>query len=138
MGAGQITGEPKMTIHKPTASFVDAAKQVAGKLAESANARDKKGRAPVAEIALLKKSGLLKLLIPVEDGGLGGRWTDALNVTRTIAAGDGSIGQLIGYHYVNSQTPELAGTEEQGVAIAGRSRGTIGSWPTRSIRSIRD
>jgi alkylation response protein AidB-like acyl-CoA dehydrogenase len=39
-----------------------------------------------------------------------------LEVTRTIASGDGSIGQLIGYHYVNSQMPELAGTPEQGVA----------------------
>jgi alkylation response protein AidB-like acyl-CoA dehydrogenase len=39
-----------------------------------------------------------------------------LEVTRTIAAGDGSIGQLIGYHYVNSLTPELAGTPTQGVA----------------------
>jgi hypothetical protein len=46
----------------------------------------------------------------------GGRWPDALEVTRTIAAGDGSIGQLIGYHYVNSLTPELAGTPTQGVA----------------------
>jgi hypothetical protein len=39
-----------------------------------------------------------------------------LEVTRIIAAGDGSIGQLIGYHYVNSLTPELAGTPTQGVA----------------------
>jgi alkylation response protein AidB-like acyl-CoA dehydrogenase len=73
-------------------------------------------QAPFAEVDALRQSGLLKLLVPVEDGGLGGRWTDALEVTRTIASGDGSIGQLIGYHYVNSLTPELAGTPEQGAA----------------------
>jgi alkylation response protein AidB-like acyl-CoA dehydrogenase len=105
-----------MTAHQSSSSFVDAAGQIAAKLAETATTRDKAGQAPFAEVDLLRQSGLLKLLVPVEDGGLGGRWTDALEVTRTIASGDGSIGQLIGYHYVNSQTPELAGTAEQGAA----------------------
>jgi alkylation response protein AidB-like acyl-CoA dehydrogenase len=105
-----------MTEHQPSSSFVDAAGQIAAKLSESAAARDKAGEAPFEEVDLLRRSGLLKLLIPTEDGGLGGRWTDALEVTRTIASGDGSIGQLIGYHYVNSLTPELAGTPEQGKA----------------------
>ena len=105
-----------MTAHQPSSSFVDAASHIAAKLAETAATRDKVGHAPFAEIDVLRQSGLLKLLVPVEDGGLGGRWIDALEVTRTIASGDGSIGQLIGYHYVNSLTPELAGTPEQGKA----------------------
>jgi alkylation response protein AidB-like acyl-CoA dehydrogenase len=105
-----------MTAHQSSSSFVDAAGQIATKLSETATARDKAGQAPFEEVDLLRRSGLLKLLIPAEDGGLGGRWTDALEVTRTIASGDGSIGQLIGYHYVNSLTAELAGTPEQGAA----------------------
>ena len=105
-----------MTAHQPSSSFVDAASHIAAKLAETAATRDKVGHAPFAEIDVLRQSGLRKLLVPVEDGGLGGRWIDALEVTRTIASGDGSIGQLIGYHYVNSLTPELAGTPEQGKA----------------------
>jgi alkylation response protein AidB-like acyl-CoA dehydrogenase len=105
-----------MTAHQSSSSFVDAAGQIAAKLAETATTRDKAGQAPFVEVDVLRQSGLLKLLIPVADGGLGGRWPDALEVTRTIAAGDGSIGQLIGYHYVNSLTPELAGTPTQGVA----------------------
>jgi hypothetical protein len=43
------------------------------------------GQEPFAKVDVLRQSGLLKLLIPVEDGGLGGRWTDALKVTRAIA-----------------------------------------------------
>ena len=92
--------------------------------------------APFAEIDVLRQSGLLKLLVPVEDGGLGGRWTDALEVTRTIASGDGSIGQLIGYHYVNSQTPELAGTRNRARPIAGRWRSTIGSLSPRAATAF--
>jgi alkylation response protein AidB-like acyl-CoA dehydrogenase len=91
-----------MTAHQSSSSFVDAADQIAVKLAETATTRDKEGQAPFAEIDTLRQSGLLKLLVPVADGGLGGRWTDALEVTRTIASGDGSIGQLIGYHYVTA------------------------------------
>jgi alkylation response protein AidB-like acyl-CoA dehydrogenase len=123
-----------MTAHQSSSSFNNAASQIAAKLAETAVARDKAGQAPFAEIDVLRQSGLLKLLVPVEDGGLGGRWTDALEVTRTIASGDGSIGQLIGYHYVNSQTPELAGTRNRARPIAGRWRSTIGSSRIRSTR----
>ena len=81
-----------MTAHQPSSSFVDAASHIAAKLAETAATRDKVGHAPFAEIDVLRQSGLRKLLVPVEDGGLGGRWIDALEVTRTIASGDGSIG----------------------------------------------
>jgi alkylation response protein AidB-like acyl-CoA dehydrogenase len=65
------------------------------------------GQEPFAKVDVLRQSGLLKLLIPVEDGGLGGRWTDALKVTRAIASGDCSIRQLIGYHYVGGSSPDV-------------------------------
>jgi alkylation response protein AidB-like acyl-CoA dehydrogenase len=47
---------------------------------------------------------------PIELGGHGVRWIDTLPVLRTISAADGSIGQLLVYHYVNSYVPLLFGT----------------------------
>jgi alkylation response protein AidB-like acyl-CoA dehydrogenase len=69
--------------------------------------RDKAGQAPLTELNLLRRSGLLKLLMPAEAGGLGGRLIDALEVIRAIASGDDSIGQPADYHYVRGLSQNL-------------------------------
>lgn len=89
------------------------ATSLAEDFAETAIERDAQGGSPVAQLARLRESSLLKLHIPEEYGGLGGNWITALNVVREIAKADGSLGQLLGYHYVNSVTPQLFGTPEQ-------------------------
>ena len=96
-----------MTAHQCSSSFVDGTVQIAAKVVETATTRNKAGQAPFTELDLLRRSGLLKLLIPAEDGGLGGRWTDALEVIRTIALGDGLIGQLTGYRHVGGLSQDL-------------------------------
>jgi alkylation response protein AidB-like acyl-CoA dehydrogenase len=53
--------------------------------------RDKQGGTPKAERERLRESGLLKLIIPKEYGGLGERWTTVLQITRTFAEVDSSI-----------------------------------------------
>ncbi|WP_242882127.1 acyl-CoA dehydrogenase family protein [Actinomadura litoris] len=70
-----------------------AARAVAERLREDAVARDRANRPPRAEIDLLRGSGLLALA-PDDH-----RTTHA--VTRTVAAGDASIGHLLGYHYLH-------------------------------------
>jgi hypothetical protein len=60
-----------MTAHQSSSSFVDAAGQIAAKLAETATTRDKAGHAPFVEVDVLRQSGLLKLLIPVANGAWG-------------------------------------------------------------------
>jgi alkylation response protein AidB-like acyl-CoA dehydrogenase len=95
-----------MTAQSPS-SFVDAAGQIAAKLVEMAMTRDKAGQAPFPELDLLRRSGLLTLLTPAEDGGPGGRVTDALAVISTVASGDGSIGQQTGYRYVGGLSQDL-------------------------------
>jgi alkylation response protein AidB-like acyl-CoA dehydrogenase len=64
---------------------------------------DAAGRPPYAEITTLKSSGLLNSLHPPQVGGGGLDWVDGLRLTRILSRGESSIGQLLGYHYVNSQ-----------------------------------
>ena len=97
--------------------WVERARQVASQLAVDAVERDRVNASPVAEVRLLKESGLVTLLAPVEHGGAGESWTTALRVVRAVAAGDGSIGQLLGYHYVWAWAARLVGTPEQIAAV---------------------
>lgn len=80
--------------------WVERAHTVASQLSVDAVERDRAAATPHAEVRLLKESGLVTLLAPVEHGGAGESWTTALRVIRAVSAGDGSIGQLLGYHYL--------------------------------------
>lgn len=89
------------------------ATSLAAEFAETANDRDAKGGIPIKELNRLRESGLLKLHVPEEFGGWGQDWITVLKVVREIAKADGSLAQLLGYHYVNSVMPQLFGTSEQ-------------------------
>ncbi|MFE0470306.1 acyl-CoA dehydrogenase family protein [Streptomyces sp. NPDC058947] len=93
--------------------WITRAAEVAAVLATDAAARDKAGATPYEEIRLLKDSGLVTLLGPVEHGGGGQDWTTAYRVVREVAKADGSIGQLLGYHYLWNWAARLVGTREQ-------------------------
>jgi alkylation response protein AidB-like acyl-CoA dehydrogenase len=80
---------------------VEAARGVAAVLAKDALERDRANAEPLAEAQLLREAGLPALLLPTSVGGAGLGWTTALRVVREIATADGSIAQLLGYHYVN-------------------------------------
>jgi alkylation response protein AidB-like acyl-CoA dehydrogenase len=49
----------------------------------------------------------------VQHGGAGQEWPTAHHVVREVATGDGSIGQLLGYHYLWNWAARLVGTPEQ-------------------------
>lgn len=97
---------------KPDA-WVERAAQVAAILAEDASNREKENKSPFAEIALLKSAGLTKVLGPTKYGGGGQSWDVAYKIIREVAKGDGSLGQLIGYHLLWSWTSAVVGTDEQ-------------------------
>ena len=97
--------------------WLDRAREVAVALAADAVARDRVGATPYAEVGLLKDSGLVTLLGPVEHGGGGQDWTTAYRVVREVAVGDGSIGQLLGYHYLWFWAARLIATPEQVAAV---------------------
>lgn len=96
-----------------TSAWLDRARQVSQILAADAAARDIDNKSPRAEIALLKTSGLLKILGPKEIGGGGQSWATGCQVIREVAKGDGSLGMLLGYHLLWSTTANVVGTEEQ-------------------------
>jgi alkylation response protein AidB-like acyl-CoA dehydrogenase len=69
--------------------------------------RDLAGAEPTREVALLKESGLLTLLVPADRGGIGESWLTANAVTRVVAAADANVGHLLGYHYLQLWRGEL-------------------------------
>ncbi|PRY17186.1 acyl-CoA dehydrogenase family protein [Kineococcus rhizosphaerae] len=81
---------------------LDAARDVANHLALDALERDRANAEPFTEAELLRKAGLPSVLLPASIGGAGLPWSVALEVVREIARTDGSIAQLIAYHYVNA------------------------------------
>ncbi|MFT4181157.1 MAG: acyl-CoA dehydrogenase family protein [Rhizobium sp.] len=80
-----------------------AAANISAEFAQHAAELDRGGRPPLQEIIRLKNSGLLNALHAPQIGGGGLNWVDALRLVRIIARGESSLGQLLGYHFVNSQ-----------------------------------
>lgn len=112
--------------------WLAAARAVAAELAEGVTARDAAGSAPVEEVALLRRSGLLGLLVPQELGGGGRPWSEGLAAVDLLARADASAAMLLGYHYLHLwrlthyDNAELArraavGTVEQGWFWGGAS-----------------
>ncbi|SER55699.1 acyl-CoA dehydrogenase family protein [Actinokineospora terrae] len=100
-----------------TTGWLARAAEVSALLAVDAVSRDREGKTPHAEVSLLKESGLVTLLGPVEHGGGGQDWPTAYRIVREIAKADGSIGQLLGYHYLWFWAARLVGTPEQILAV---------------------
>lgn len=86
-------------------------------LARDVAKRDRENKTPLAEVALLKHSGLLKVLGPQKYGGGGQPWEIGYRVIREVAKGDGSLGMLLGYHLLWSTTANVVGTAEQAEAL---------------------
>lgn len=93
------------------------AEEVSDILAVDALERDRANVAPHAEVKLLKDAGLVTVLGPKAHGGAELPWHVVNKIVRTIARGDGSIGQLLGYHYVWAWAVRLVGTEAQIEAV---------------------
>ena len=83
------------------------ADRIAAVFAETAVARDERGGTPKAERDLLRRSGLLKLSIPTELGGLGAPWPEILAVVRRLAKVDGSVAHVFGFHHLLMATLRL-------------------------------
>ncbi|OBZ09437.1 acyl-CoA dehydrogenase family protein [Bacillus sp. FJAT-26390] len=93
--------------------YLTVAAELAERFREDAVQRDKEGGTPKIQRDWIRESGLLKLLIPEEYGGDGGRWSDVLKVVREFSRSDAALAHLYGYHFLCMVAPHLAGTEEQ-------------------------
>jgi alkylation response protein AidB-like acyl-CoA dehydrogenase len=81
--------------------------------AATAVERDVKGGTPKYERDKIRESGLLKLMIPQEYGGLGETWTTTLNIVREFAKVDSSIAHIFSYHHLSVVFPHLFAIAEQ-------------------------
>ncbi|KZP15388.1 FMNH2-dependent monooxygenase [Athelia psychrophila] len=95
------------------AEFLQRAREVAELLAVDVADRDLHNVIPYDQVALLKASGLVTALGPTKYGGGGQPFHVGLKIQREVSAGDGSIGQLLGYHYLWSYTAQIVGTPAQ-------------------------
>lgn len=80
------------------ARWRDVAEQLAERLRPGALERDRAGR-PGDAVELLRP--LANLVIPRENGGDGAHWETAFEVIRAVSRADASLGQILGYHYLN-------------------------------------
>jgi alkylation response protein AidB-like acyl-CoA dehydrogenase len=87
--------------------------RLAAALAENAVERDRRGGTAKAERDRIRASGLLGLSIPTGEGGEGASWAETLRVVRRLAAVDGSLAHLFGFHHLLLATVRLFGAEAQ-------------------------
>ncbi|GGC53277.1 acyl-CoA dehydrogenase family protein [Chelatococcus reniformis] len=113
--------ETATIVSHPPVSWTATAEAVAAELRATAVAREGAGAAPIAEIELLRRAGLLTLLNPTEHGGGGGRFVDSFRVVRALSQADTNVGQLLSYHYLLSASAFTRALPHQRDALIRRS-----------------
>ncbi|CAM3303850.1 acyl-CoA dehydrogenase family protein [Kibdelosporangium persicum] len=116
--------------------WIERARQVGQILAADDAERDAANKTPYSEITLIKESGLAGLLLPAEHGGGGLEWPTAYKVIKEVSFGDGSIGHLLGYHYMWNWVPAAIGTPEQTARLEAES--ARGNWIMAGAVNARD
>ena len=89
------------------------AEELAAVFAQTAAERDRIGGTPKEERDRLRKSGLLRLAIPEELGGVGASWADTMRVVRILARADSAVAHVFGFHHLLLATARLFGKKEQ-------------------------
>jgi alkylation response protein AidB-like acyl-CoA dehydrogenase len=92
---------------------LDVAAELAGRLAETANARDQAGGHAAQEREWIRDSGLLTLSIPTEYGGQGADWPTVYHVIRILARADSALAHVFGFHHLQLAGIQLYGTPQQ-------------------------
>jgi alkylation response protein AidB-like acyl-CoA dehydrogenase len=91
----------------------EIADQLSKTFAQTAVERDKKGGTAKTERDLLRRSGLLNVIIPSELGGWGMDWPDIMKLVRLFARVDSSIAHLFGFQHLMLASVWLYGSREQ-------------------------
>lgn len=93
--------------------YLEIAGSLAKEFAKTAVERDKQGGTAKVERDLIRKSGLLSLIIPESLGGYGENWKTMFQITRELAKVDGSMAHLFGYHFLCLTSVHLYGSKQQ-------------------------
>jgi alkylation response protein AidB-like acyl-CoA dehydrogenase len=117
-----------ISYERHASALLKSASEIARELRTSAAAREGANAQPFAEIDLLRRARLLEALEPRDFGGSGLSWPQALRIVREIAAGDTSIGQLLGYHYSISRFVLIGGRPGQYEQVSRRAASERWLW----------
>lgn len=98
---------------KTSLDYLALATALAEEFATTAVERDAQGGTPKQERDRLRQSGLLKLIVPKEYGGLGETWITTLKINRELAKVDSSIAHVFSYHHLGVIIPHIFGSEAQ-------------------------
>ncbi|WP_338450049.1 acyl-CoA dehydrogenase family protein [Niallia oryzisoli] len=93
--------------------YPEIVNSLAKEFAKTAIGRDKQGGTAKVERDLIRKSGLLSLIIPKSLGGHGENWKTIFLIIRELAKIDGSMAHLFGYHFLCLTSVHLYGSEQQ-------------------------
>ncbi len=103
----------QLTTKEVTDYYSAVAAVLAKEFAQTAAQRDAKGGTPKYERDKLRASGLLKLIVPEEYGGIGETWPNTLRIVRDFAKVDSSIAHIFSYHHLGIVAPHVFGNTEQ-------------------------
>ncbi|ANF57005.1 acyl-CoA dehydrogenase family protein [Halotalea alkalilenta] len=81
---------------------LETARSLAAEFSARLSEREARDRLPFEAIERLKHSGLSTAGIAISRGGLGLGWPALCRVVREVAAGDGSVGAVLGYHLMQT------------------------------------
>ncbi|MBS1248343.1 MAG: monooxygenase [Proteobacteria bacterium] len=79
--------------------------------------RDQVGGTAKRERDLIRQSGLLRLSVPQQLGGLGANWVETLSAVRRLAMVDSSLAHLFAFHHLMLATLQFFGSPEQAEAL---------------------
>ncbi|KQQ40217.1 monooxygenase [Duganella sp. Leaf126] len=98
----------------PSASDpLTVAADLARRLGDTANARDRAGGHAAQERGWIRDSGLLTLSIPEAYGGQGADWPTVLHAVRILARADSALAHVFGFHHLQLAGIALYGTPPQ-------------------------
>lgn len=101
------------TLSRAPATPLVTARLLVEEFARTAIQRDVAGGTPKAERDALRRSGLLRLVVPKEYGGLGASWHDTLQIVREIARVDSSVAHVFAFQHLLLATVRLFGSPAQ-------------------------
>ena len=90
----------------------EVVRQLAPRIREGAAERDRRRIYPDEEMELVKKSGLLGLMVPKAYGGLGASIETLVDVMAVLAEADPNVAQSIQSHTAGVEALKYGGTEE--------------------------
>lgn len=116
-----------MSTTETSTDWVETARQIAERFRPGVAERERKGTPPTEEIAELKSSGLVNILIPKEFGGLGGSPVDAARIISELSFVDPNVGGIFAYHCINF-IPALLDYETDNETLQRRSAENRWIW----------